>query len=123
MSLINQFPRFLNRKFSQKIVVKHLQGEHSADDYKAKYIEEEMSVIVMPTSPNDVQFLPEGERFLPSIKIYTENPLKIGDLVDYLGETYKIKTVGNWGDYGYHNNIGVRHIQTAKVDSGGFEVT
>nr|DAS95350.1 MAG TPA: head closure knob [Caudoviricetes sp.] len=123
MSLINQFPRFLNRKFSQQIVVKHLQGEHSTDDYKAKYIEEEMTVIVMPTSPNDVQFLPEGERFLPSIKIYTEKPLKIGDLVDYLGVTYKIKTVGNWGDYGYHNNIGIRHSQTAKVDSRGFEVT
>ena len=123
MSLINQFPRFLNRKFSQQIVVKHLQGEHSTDDYKAKYIEEEMTVIVMPTSPNDVQFLPEGERFLPSIKIYTGKPLKIGDLVDYLGVTYKIKTVGNWGDYGYHNNIGIRHSQTAKVDSRGFEVT
>lgn len=123
MSLINQFPRFLNRRFSQDIVVKHLQGEHSTDDYKAKYIEEKMTVIVMPTSPNDVQLLPEGERFLPSIKIYTENPLKIGDLVDYLGVTYKIKTVGNWGDYGYHNNIGVRHSQTAKVDSRGFEVT
>lgn len=123
MSLINQFPRFLNRRFSQDIVVKHLQGEHSTDDYKAKYIEEKMTVIVMPTSPNDVQLLPDGERFLPSIKIYTENPLKIGDLVDYLGVTYKIKTVGNWGDYGYHNNIGVRHSQTAKVDSRGFEVT
>lgn len=123
MRLINQFPRFLNRRFSQDIVVKHLQGEHSTDDYKAKYIEEKMTVIVMPTSPNDVQLLPEGERFLPSIKIYTENPLKIGDLVDYLGVTYKIKTVGNWGDYGYHNNIGVRHSQTAKVDSRGFEVT
>lgn len=123
MSLINQFPRFLNGKFSQKIVVKHLQGEHSTDDYKAKYIEEEMTVIVMPTSPSDVQFLPEGERFLPSIKIYTEKPLKVGDLVDYLGVTYKIKTVGSWGDYGYHNNIGIRHSQTAKVDSRGFEVT
>ena len=123
MSLINQFPRFLNRRFSQDIVVKHLQGEHSTDDYKAKYIEEKMTVIVMPTSPNDVQLLPDGERFLPSIKIYTENPLKIGDLVDYLGVTYKIKTVGNWVDYGYYNNIGVRHSQTAKVDSRGFEVT
>ena len=30
MSLINQFPRFLNSKFSQKVIVKHLQGEHSA---------------------------------------------------------------------------------------------
>ena len=123
MSLINQSPRFLNSKFSQKVVVKHLQGEHSAIDYKAGYIEEKITAIVMPTSPNDVQFLPEGERFLPSIKIYTVKPLKIGDLVDYLGETYKIKTVGNWKDYGYYNNIGIRHSQTAKVDSRGFEVT
>ncbi|HHF6557554.1 hypothetical protein [Haemophilus influenzae] len=123
MSLINQYPRFLNSKFRQIVTVKHLQGEHSSDGFRASYTDESMTAIVMPTSPNDVLLLPEGERFIPSIKIYTINPLKIGDLVIYEGETYKIKTVANWGKYGYYNNIGVRHSQTAKVDSTGFTVT
>ena len=123
MSLINQYPRFLNSKFRQIVTVKHLQGEHSSDGFEASYTDENVTAIVMPTSPNDVLLLPEGERFIPSIKIYTINPLKIGDLVIYEGETYKIKTVANWGKYGYYNNIGVRHSQTAKVDSTGFTVT
>ena len=123
MSLINQYPRFLNSKFSQVVTVKHLQGEHSSDGFGASYTDESVTAIVMPTSPNDVLLLPEGERFIPSIKIYTIKPLKIGGLVIYEGETYKIKTVANWGKYGYHNNIGVRHSQTAKVDSTGCTVT
>lgn len=123
MSLINQYPRFLNSKFSQIVTVKHLQGEHSSDGFGASYTDESLTAIVMPTSPNDVLLLPEGERYLPSIKVYTQQQLNIGDLVEYRGQTYKIKTAANWGDYGYYNNIGVRHSSTAKVDSTGFTVT
>lgn len=123
MSLINQSRRFFNSKFRQKITIKRLSGEHSASGFDARYETQELIAIVMPTSPNDVQLLPEGERFLPSIKIYTQEPLNIGDLVEYRGQEYKIKTAANWGDYGYHNNIGVRHSQTASVDSAGFNVT
>ena len=123
MSLINQYPRFLNSKFRQVVTVKHLQGEHSSDGFGASYIDESVAAIVMPTSPNDVLLLPEGERYLPSVKVYTQQQLSIGDLVEYRGETYKIKTAANWGDYGYYNNIGVRHSPTSNVDSTGFTVT
>lgn len=123
MSLINQSPRFQNSHFRQQVTVQRLQGEHSADGFNATYAEEHITAIVMPASPNDVLLLPEGERFIPSIKIYTPEPLNIGDLVAYRGETYKIKTKANWGDYGYHNSIGVRHSQTSNVDSTGFAVT
>ncbi|AOF54435.1 hypothetical protein BKG91_09395 [Rodentibacter caecimuris] len=123
MSLINQSTRFQNSKFRQSVIVKRLQGEHSADGFGAEYHNEKMTAIVVPASPNDVLLLQEGERYIPSIKIYTMSQLHIGDLVEYRGETYKIKTAANWGDYGYYNNIGVRHSETAKVDSTGFEVT
>ncbi|OOF84431.1 hypothetical protein BKG93_07830 [Rodentibacter ratti] len=119
MSLINQAGRFLNSRFSQRVQVRRILGGGA----KAEYDPEEVTAIVIPTSPNDVLLLPEGERYLPSIKIYTQQPLKIGDLVDYRGQTYKIKTAADWGDYGYYNHIGVRHIPTAKVDSTGFTVT
>ena len=54
MSLINQYPRFQNSKFSQIVTVKHLQGEHSSDGFGASYTNESVTAIVMPTSPNDV---------------------------------------------------------------------
>ncbi|BAS48408.1 hypothetical protein AANUM_1177 [Aggregatibacter actinomycetemcomitans NUM4039] len=123
MSLINQSGRFLNSRFRQLITVKKQSGSHSAGGFNARYDTQQITAIVIPTSPNDVMLLPEGERYLPSIKVYTQQQLNIGDLVEYRGQTYKIKTAANWGDYGYYNNIGVRHSQTAKVDSTGFTVT
>ncbi|MBN6067325.1 hypothetical protein HYE54_00615 [Aggregatibacter actinomycetemcomitans] len=123
MSLINQSGRFLNSRFRQQITVQKQSGSHSASGFNVRYDTQQITAIVIPTSPNDVMLLPEGERYLPSIKVYTQQQLNIGDLVDYRGQTYKIKTAANWGDYGYYNNIGVRHSQTAKVDSTGFTVT
>lgn len=123
MSLINQSGRFLNSRFRQQITVQKQSGAHSAGGFNARYETQQITAIVIPTSPNDVMLLPEGERYLPSIKVYTQQQLNIGDLVEYRGQTYKIKTAANWGDYGYYNNIGVRHSQTAKVDSTGFTVT
>ena len=123
MSLINQSGRFLNSRFRQQITIQKKSGSHSASGFDVRYEKQQITAIVIPTSPNDVLLLPEGERYLPSIKVYTQQQLNIGDLVDYRGQTYKIKTAANWGDYGYYNNIGVRHSQTAKVDSTGFTVT
>lgn len=123
MSLINQSGRFLNSRFRQQITVQKQSGSHSASGFDVRYEKQQITAIVIPTSPNDVLLLPEGERYLPSIKVYTQQQLNIGDLVEYRGQTYKIKTAANWGDYGYYNNIGVRHSQTAKVDSTGFTVT
>ena len=123
MSLINQSGRFLNSRFRQQITIQKQSGAHSASGFNVRYDTQQITAIVIPTSPNDVMLLPEGERYLPSIKVYTQQQLNIGDLVEYRGQTYKIKTAANWGDYGYYNNIGVRHSQTAKVHSTGFTVT
>ncbi|WP_077493375.1 hypothetical protein [Rodentibacter mrazii] len=123
MSLINQSARFNNSKFARKVKVKRLNGEHSASGFNADYQELELLAIVMPTTHNDMLLLNEQERYLPSLKIYTLEPLNIGDLVCFRGNDYKIKELAQWGDYGYYNQIGVRHSPTAKVDSNGFTVT
>ena len=123
MSLINQSGRFLTSRFRQQITVKKQSGTHSASGFDVRYETLKMIAIIIPTSPNDVLLLPEGERYLPSVKVYTQQQLSIGDLVEYRGETYKIKTAANWGDYGYYNNSGVRHSPTSNVDSTGFTVT
>ena len=123
MSLINQRPRFSSSKFYREVSVKRLQGEHSADGFEARYFEETMGAIVMPTTSNDVALLPEGERFTPSIKVFTKEKLNIGDLVHFRGFDYRVSACSDWGDYGYFNQIAVRHSPTAKIDSTGFEVT
>lgn len=124
MSLINQRGRLHSSRFKQVVSVKRLSGEHSAQGFEAVYSEPEQVVaVVIPTTPNDVQLLPEGERFLPSMKFFTEKPLSIGDLIAFREQDYRIVSFGDWGDYGYYYHIGVRHSATAKVDSEGFEIT
>lgn len=123
MSLINQSARFKSSKFARNITVKRLIGKRSYQGFNATYEEQELLAIVMPTTPNDVLMLNEQERYLPSLKIYTQTALNIGDLVVFRGFEYKIKTVAHWGDYGYYNQIGIRHSPTAKVDSDGFVIT
>ncbi|WP_281773689.1 hypothetical protein [Haemophilus parahaemolyticus] len=123
MSLLNQKARFASSKFRREIKVKRLQGEHSAEGFEAHYTEETQVAIVMPTTSNDVALLPEGERYLPSLKIFTMSPLNIGDLVHFRGFDYRVSARSDWGDYGYFNQIAIRHRPTAKVDSTGFEVT
>lgn len=123
MSLINQRLRISSSKFHREVNVKRLQGEHSAKGFEAHYVEETMGAIVMPTTSNDVALLPEGERYIPSLKIFTEERLNIGDLVHFRGFDYRVSACSDWGDYGYFNQIAVRHSPTAKIDSTGFEVT
>ena len=81
------------------------------------------SGVIMPTGANDILLLPESERYLPSVKIYTPDSLERGDIVHHHGIDYVIKTIADWSDYGYYNQIGVRHLPTAKGHSGGFEIT
>lgn len=123
MSLINQKVRFASSKFKREVKVKRLQGEHSAAGFEARYREETLTAIVMPTTTNDVALLPEGERYLPSLKIFTLSRLNIGDLVHFRGFDYRVSACSDWGDYGYFNQIAVRHSATAKIDSMGFDVT
>lgn len=111
MSLINQSGRLRNSRFKQQIDVRRQSQILS------------ITAIVIPTSPNDVLLLPESERYLPSLKLFTNEPLERGDLVQYKGIDYCIKTLANWSDYGYYYQIGVRHLPTAKGDSGGFTIT
>lgn len=109
--MINQSKRLFSPHFRQTLTVERNNAELK------------LTAIVIPTSPNDVLLLPEQERYLPSIKIFTLEPLERGDLVHYRGLIYTLKTLANWGDYGYYHHIAVRHQPTAKAHSSGFEVT
>lgn len=83
----------------------------------------EITSVIMPASPNDLMILPEGERFLPNVKIYTEHQICIGDFIVYKDDTYRISTNPDWSNYGFYNAIATKHAGTAKPNSGGFEIT
>ena len=63
--------------------------------------------IIQPTSSEDLQFFPEGERRKGMITIYTQEILhltegeNITDDVTWQSEAYKVIRVDRWQDYGY----------------------
>lgn len=120
---INQTARIYSSKFKSKFTVKKISGNHTADGFRESYINEEVIGIIVPASAGDLQVLPEEQRHLPTIAVYTEHGLEIGDLVIFSHEEYKVMSHQNWELYGYHNNIAVRHLSTTKPYTDGFEIT
>lgn len=63
--------------------------------------------IIQPTTPEQLQFFPEGERREGTISVYTKEILhltegeNVSDDVTWNGEQYKIIRVDRWQDYGY----------------------
>lgn len=83
---------------------------------------EPITAIIHPTKPDDVLFLPEGERYNPSKKIFSPSPLNEGDIFLYEGKMWRIRALGNWGDYGFYNGIGILHEGTQEPFAKGFEL-
>ncbi|MDH2927228.1 hypothetical protein FW755_11070 [Lonepinella koalarum] len=116
--MINQKARFRSSHFKQGIYhIKRLEnGEYSEE-------KQLITAIVTPTTPNDLELLPEGERFYPTFKLYLLESVNIGDLVEIQNVQYKIRTFSNWGDYGYYHALAVQHSETASDRSDGFVIT
>ncbi|WP_143000586.1 hypothetical protein [Pelistega sp. MC2] len=123
MMRINQLGRIYSSKFNRQFEVKRLYGEHSAWGFDGEYVSEVITGIITPTSPSDMQVLPEQERYLPTIVVFTKDSLAIGDIVVFNGHDYKVKTKEDWSDYGYFHYLAVRYSETAHPDSGGFDIT
>lgn len=117
MSLINQKGRLASRYFRQKINI------GIANATETEFEAQQITAIVIPANNADLQQLPEGERFLPTLKVFTEQPLKCGDLVYFKQDTYRITTATNWGSYGFYHHLATRLSPTAKGHSTGFIVT
>ncbi len=64
--------------------------------------------IIQSPSPEQLDFLPEGERRNGTIVIYTKERLylteghSVSDEVLWRGEKYKVIHVDRWDDYGYN---------------------
>jgi hypothetical protein len=67
------------------------------------------SGILYPSTPDELQALPEGERVAKSITLYWPAAFEIDDRIQYNGEEYRVIFVDPWNIYGYNRAI-------AKVD-------
>lgn len=77
---------------------------------------------VQPLSDDQLQRLPEGERYKPSRQFFT-NKLEVreGDYFKEYGKTYRCITDQDFKKHGYSDCIGMLYNGVEDKDEGGFE--
>lgn len=73
-------------------------------------------VSVQQPTPEDLQFLPEGERtsdirlFISTIPVFSaeEATSSVADVITYKGTRFKVISSGNWESYGHTTALGAR---------------
>jgi hypothetical protein len=70
---------------------------------------------IHPADAGAMQLLPEGERNLAGIKVYSVDPLLLRDLVYHKGETWRVAASANWSDYGFYDCTAVRLLESTKA--------
>lgn len=83
----------------------------------------DLIVIIQPASNDDLQILPEGNRFNPTVSIFSKEPLENTDLFNHHNMRYRIISNSIWSDYGYYHSLATRYEGSQANDSGGFVVT
>lgn len=82
-----------------------------------------ITCIIQPASNDDLQILPEGDRFNPTVRVFSKVTLTNGALFHHHGMRYKIISNSIWSDYGYYDCLATRYDGSQAHDSGGFDVT
>ena len=115
--MINVSELILDPEFNQKITLR------ISDKFGENFTDKVIDSVVVPVTPQDLLRLPEGERTAPSIKIYTLEPVKLGDRFLFKGSEYRVLVSNDWSDYGVYNSISTKYVGTENDISGGFDVT
>ncbi|WP_235428355.1 MULTISPECIES: hypothetical protein [Xenorhabdus] len=79
--------------------------------------------IVFPAGTEDLQILPEGDRYNPTVKVLTQEKVSVKDLFFWNGYRWRIITNARWNDYGYYDSLATRYEGSQTNDSDGFEIT
>lgn len=83
--------------------------------------DDEFKAVVQFLSNDEMQRLPEGERYKEAIRIDTKFNLNLQDVITYKGVNYRIINMQDWSEYGYKNFAGVRFDGLESFNSQGFE--
>lgn len=120
--MINLAEFFNDLNFAQQVELLSGHGEYINGEWSQYYDPVPRTMIVQPTTPDDLQMLEEGERYLPSKMIHSLEPIKTGDVVNYQSNKWRIRAMSDWNEYGYYYGIAIRRGGTEGSDSKGFEV-
>lgn len=82
-----------------------------------------LTCIVQPASNDDLQILPEGDRYNPTVRVMTQEPVENKELFNWNGHRWRIISKSLWNDYGYYDTLATRYEGTQTDDSGGFPIT
>lgn len=82
-----------------------------------------ITCIIQPASNDDLQILPEGDRYNPTVRIFSREKLTNGVLFHHHGMRFKVISESIWSDYGYYDCLATRYDGSQAHDSGGFDVT
>ncbi|EWS77503.1 hypothetical protein LPH50_11350 [Xylella taiwanensis] len=108
--MLNVSALLRNPTFAQRVQVLRGTGQYLPDGtWTQGYVLEEVTAIIHPVKPDDLQLLPEGAHHLPSKKIMSLEVLQVADVLLYPETHWRIAQLFNWSDYGYYHGIGVRH--------------
>lgn len=80
-------------------------------------------VVIQPASNDDLKILEEGNRFNPTVSIFSKEQLENTDLFNHRGMRYRIILNSIWSDYGYYHTLATRYEGSQAGDGGGFVVT
>lgn len=83
----------------------------------------DITCIIQPASNDDLQILPEGDRYNPTVRIFSREKLTNGMLFHHHGMRFKVISEAIWSDYGYYDCLATRYDGSQAHDSGGFDVT
>lgn len=79
--------------------------------------------IIQPAGKDDLEILPEGNRYNPTIRVMTQEPVFAGDELFHHGTRWRVINDAIWSDYGYYDCLATRFEGSQTDDSGGFIVT
>lgn len=79
--------------------------------------------IIQPAGKDDLEILPEGNRYNPTIRVMTQEPVCAGDELFHHGTRWRVINDAIWSDYGYYDCLATRFEGSQTDDSGGFVVT
>ncbi|WP_368877532.1 hypothetical protein [Providencia vermicola] len=82
-----------------------------------------LACIVQPASNDDLQILPEGDRYNPTVRVMTQEPVENKELFYWNGHRWRIISKSLWNDYGYYDTLATRYEGSQADDSGGFSIT
>lgn len=82
-----------------------------------------LTCIVQPAGNDDLQILPEGDRYNPVVRLMTQEPVENKVRFSWNGHRWRIISTSLWNNYGYYDTLATRYEGSQTDDSGGFAVT